>query len=101
MREIMEKLRNKNFSHIGEYEIKYKIDYLKHEKLQMNTGKIMRVGLPKSNVLYYELDNDIWFCIRPSGTEPKIKVYIGVKGDNKKHAEHLMKVLKENILKLI
>ncbi len=98
---IMEELRNKDFNNIGEYEIKYKIDYLKSEKLQVSTGNIEKVDLPESNVLYYELNNDAWFCIRPSGTEPKIKVYIGVKGNNKDQAEYLLKNLKENILDLI
>ena len=51
-------------------------DYIKN----LVTGEESTTGLPKSNVLYYELENDAWCCVRPSGTEPKIKLYMGVKG---------------------
>ena len=47
----------------------------------MKNGKITKTGLPTSNVLYYELENNNWCCVRPSGTEPKIKLYMGVKQD--------------------
>ena len=50
------------------------------------TGETASTGLPKSNVLYFELEDDAWCCIRPSGTEPKIKFYIGVKGRNNEDA---------------
>lgn len=48
----------------------------------MATGEKSETGLPKSNVLYFDLTNDSWCCARPSGTEPKIKFYMGVKGEN-------------------
>ena len=62
------------------------------------TGKETKTGLPNSNVLYYELENDAWCCVRPSGTEPKIKFYIGVKANTEEEAqkdlEELAKVMK-------
>ena len=54
-------------------------------------------GLPASNVLYYELENDAWMCVRPSGTEPKVKFYLGVKGSSAQAAEDLLKTLKESL----
>ena len=48
----------------------------------MTTGEVTATGLPTSNVLYYELSDNAWCCVRPSGTEPKIKYYFGVKGES-------------------
>ncbi|MEN8908208.1 MAG: phospho-sugar mutase [Clostridiales bacterium] len=59
------------------------------------------IDLPKSNVLYYELDNNFWFCIRPSGTEPKIKIYYGITGKTKELAQKNLDDLKTNVLKVI
>ena len=56
-------------------------DYDADTRLDMETGKVTETGLPKSNVLYYELDRDAWCCVRPSGTEPKIKFYMEVQGE--------------------
>ena len=60
----------------------------------MLTGEEKTIGLPKSNVLYYELENNCWCCVRPSGTEPKIKLYIGVKGACDKCASEALEKLK-------
>ena len=63
---------------------KYKVvefrDYKKDIIKNNATGETTKTGLPNSNVLYYGLENDAWCCVRPSGTEPKIKFYMGVKG---------------------
>ena len=59
------------------------------------TGKEENTNLPKSNVLYYELENDAWCCVRPSGTEPKIKYYIGVKGTSMQDAQQKMIEIEE------
>ena len=65
----------------------------------MQTEETTSTNLPKSNVLYYELENDNWCCVRPSGTEPKIKFYMGVKGtsleDSDKKLEELENAMKE------
>ena len=57
-----------------------------------------RLNLPVSNVLYFELENNGWCCVRPSGTEPKIKFYFGVKGNNKEEAEIKLSNVKEDLL---
>ena len=67
----------------------------------METGDIAKTGLPKSNVLYYELENNNWCCIRPSGTEPKIKLYMGIKGNTEKEAEEKLTELKNAMLKIV
>lgn len=77
---IMETLRNNTPSEVGGYKVvsarDYKLDTIK----DMATGEVKPTGLPASNVLYYDLEDGAWICVRPSGTEPKIKFYFGVKG---------------------
>ena len=62
-------------------------DYDKDQVKDMTTGEVRPTGLPKSNVLYFELTNNSWCCARPSGTEPKIKFYMGVKGTSLEDAQ--------------
>jgi len=64
----------------------------------METGEKHSTGLPKSNVLYFDLENDSWCCARPSGTEPKIKFYMGVKGTDLADAEAKVKALTDAVL---
>jgi len=61
----------------------YKADTVK----DLATGEVKPTGLPSSNVLYYELEDNAWLCVRPSGTEPKIKFYFGVKGTSLEDAD--------------
>ena len=90
---IMETLRNNTPTEVGGYKVTsardYKLDTIKN----MATGDVKPTGLPSSNVLYYDLEDGAWICVRPSGTEPKIKFYFGVKGTSLKDAEE-----KENAL---
>ena len=62
-------------------------DYEKDEIRDLVTGAVTDTGLPKSNVLYYELEGDAWLCVRPSGTEPKIKFYYGIVGTSLEDAQ--------------
>ena len=55
-------------------------DYKADTIQDMQTGEVSSTGLPTSNVLYYDLSDDAWLCVRPSGTEPKVKFYYGIKG---------------------
>ena len=77
---IMETLRKEAPAKVGEYDVvsarDYKLDTIK----DMKTGAVTETGLPASNVLYYDLNDGAWVCVRPSGTEPKVKFYLGVKG---------------------
>lgn len=72
-------------------------DYKADIRKDMVTGETASTGLPTSNVLYYELENNAWCCVRPSGTEPKIKFYFGVKGDSLKDAEEKLEKLKKDM----
>ena len=65
----------------------------------MVTGQVAATGLPSSNVLYYELSDNAWCCVRPSGTEPKIKYYFGVKGSSLEDAERRLAALRDDLLK--
>jgi phosphoglucomutase len=80
IRSIMETLRSNPPEQIGGYRVLAIRDYKKDERVDLATGKKSTTGLPESNVLYYELEEDAWVCARPSGTEPKIKFYYGVRG---------------------
>ena len=72
-------------------------DYQCDKIVNLKTGEETATGLPKSNVLYFDLTNDSWCCARPSGTEPKIKFYMGVKGNGLKDAEEKNAKLTEDL----
>lgn len=101
IKEIMQKLKNNPPKNFGKYEIEKIRDYNTGEVLDIKTKKKRTINLPSSNVLYYELNEDSWICIRPSGTEPKIKYYIGVKGnsfeDVNDKLEELTKIIKNQV----
>ena len=92
----MEKLRKNPPEKIGELEIEEIRDYQNHI-IKKADGEILETDLPTSNVLYFDLKEDCWFCIRPSGTEPKIKYYIGVKCDSMEEANKKLEKLKEEV----
>ncbi len=76
-------------------------DYLSGQKYIVLEEKREPLDLPKSDVLYYEMQDGSWFCIRPSGTEPKIKIYFGVSDSSKESADNKLNLLKENVLEII
>ena len=98
---IMDNLRNNPPKNFGDLKVKEFRDYKSGETRDIATGTKGSTGLPSSNVLYFELENDSWCCARPSGTEPKIKFYMGVKGssleDSKAKVEKLTEDLKAYI----
>ena len=67
----------------------------------MKTGEVHPTGLPASNVLYYDLNDGAWLCVRPSGTEPKIKFYYGIKGTSLEDADQKSAALGEEVLAMI
>ncbi len=97
IKEIMEKLRNDPPAVIGGIRVKEIRDYQSSLAKNLETGEEKGITLPKSNVLYFEMENDCWCCARPSGTEPKIKFYIGVKADSLDSADELLKKVKEDL----
>ena len=92
---IMDGLRNDPPKKFGDLNVLKIRDYDKGVITDLKTKETSETGLPKSNVLYFDLDNDSWCCARPSGTEPKIKFYMGVKGDSIEDAAQKNKKLTE------
>jgi phosphoglucomutase len=99
--EIMDKLRKNPPKAFGDLKVLKFRDYQEDVILDMETGAKTTTGLPKSNVLYFELPDNNWCCARPSGTEPKIKFYIGVKGDSIEDAAAKNAKLTEDIKALL
>ena len=95
--EIMDKLRQNPPKAFGERKVLKFRDYQTDRILDMETGAETTTGLPKSNVLYFELPDDEWCCARPSGTEPKIKFYMGVKGSSLENAVERLNQLTEDL----
>ena len=89
MAQIMETLRKSTLSSIAGYEVLESSDYKKSETVNSKTGAVSKIDLPKSNVLAYSLENANGVIIRPSGTEPKIKVYFTARGKTKDEAEKI------------
>ena len=101
IKDMMTKMRETDIESIGKYKVLVFKDVEKDVVKDMKTGEISKTGLPKSNVLYYELEDNNWCCIRPSGTEPKIKLYMGIKGNTEKEAEEKLAELRESMLKVV
>jgi len=95
---IMAGLRANPIEAFGDLKVKEIRDYDADVCTVMATGEKHSTGLPKSNVLYFDLENDSWCCARPSGTEPKIKFYMGVKGTDLADAEAKVKALTDAVL---
>ncbi|NLG04291.1 MAG: phospho-sugar mutase, partial [Clostridia bacterium] len=98
---IMEKLRQNPPTAFGDLAVINFRDYEKDEVINLATNEKTKTGLPTSNVLYFELENDSWCCARPSGTEPKIKFYMGVKGDSLKDSEQKLQKLTDALNQLL
>ena len=94
IKEMMTNMRNKDVTKIGDYKVITFKDINRDYVKNMTTGEETKATLPKSNVLYYELENNAWCCVRPSGTEPKIKLYMGVKGESEDDAIEKLNKLK-------
>lgn len=95
--EIMDKLRKNPPKAFGQWKVLRFRDYQEDRILDMETGSVSPTGLPKSNVLYFELPDNCWCCARPSGTEPKIKFYMGVKGSSLEDAAAKVQELTEEL----
>ena len=101
IQEMMTNMRNKPVEKIGEYKVLTFKDVEKDYVKDMVTGEESKTGLPKSNVLYYALEDNNWCCVRPSGTEPKIKLYMGVKGTSDEDAAKKLEALKEAMVAIV
>lgn len=98
---IMETLRNNTPKEVGGYKVvsarDYKLDTIK----DMASGEVKPTGLPSSNVLYYDLNDGAWICVRPSGTEPKIKFYYGIKGSSMEDADAKSEALGTAVMAMV
>ena len=101
IKSMMTAMREKKIEKIGEYNVLKFRDYDRNIIRDMKTGHEEETGLPKSNVLYYELENNSWCCVRPSGTEPKIKLYMGIKADSMEKADKKLEELKKAMEELV
>ncbi len=97
IKQIMENIRQNPITQLGKYKVLKFRDYKQGTIKDLETGKVENTNLPTSNVLYFDLNNDAWCCVRPSGTEPKIKFYIGIKESNMEDAEKSLKELAEKV----
>ncbi len=101
IQEIMNTLRENAPSEIGAYKVTAVRDYKNETITDTASGAVKPTGLPSSNVLYYEMTDDAWVCVRPSGTEPKVKFYLGVKGNSLSDAEEKSAALSKAVLAMI
>ena len=98
---ILQTLRNNPPAEIGAYKVQKARDYQADTIKDLATGEVTPTGLPKSNVLYYELNDDAWVCVRPSGTEPKVKFYYGIKGTSLEDADSKSEELGKAVLAMV
>ena len=98
IQEMMSRMRGEPKASLGGFEVLAVRDYQADTRKDLKTGEVTSTGLPKSNVLYYELSDNAWCCVRPSGTEPKIKFYFGVKGTSLEDAEEKLEGLKADLV---
>lgn len=101
IQQIMDTLRKNSPAEIGGYTVLKARDYQADTIKDTATGEVTKTGLPSSNVLYYDLSDDAWVCVRPSGTEPKVKFYYGIKGSSLADAEEKSAKLGKEVLAMI
>lgn len=94
---MMEQIRKNPPTNVGDYQVEEFRDYKEGTRKNMADGTKKETGLPKSNVLYFQLEQGAWCCVRPSGTEPKIKFYIGVRGESLEGASTSLQALTEAV----
>ena len=101
IQEILETLRKNPPTEIAGYKVLKARDYKADTIKDMATGEVTGTGLPASNVLYYDLTDDAWLCVRPSGTEPKVKFYYGIKGTSLEDADEKSAQMGKEVLAMI
>lgn len=101
IQEIMDTLRKNPPAEFAGHKVVSARDYKKDTITDLATGEVKPTGLPNSNVLYYDLTDDAWVCVRPSGTEPKVKFYYGVKGTSLEDADEKSAVMGKAVLDMV
>ncbi len=98
---IMDQLKNNTPKKIAGLEVLWARNYDNDTATNMRNGAVLPTELPKSNVVYYEMEGDAWLCVRPSGTEPKIKFYYGIVGSSMEDAEEKAEHFRKELLQMI
>ena len=101
IQEIMNSLRQNPPAEFAGHKVTAVRDYKADTITDVATGAVKPTGLPNSNVLYYELTDDAWVCVRPSGTEPKVKFYYGVKGTSLEDADKKSETMGKAVLDMV
>ena len=101
IQEIMNSLRANPPKEFAGHQVTAVRDYKADTIKDLTTGEVKPTGLPNSNVLYYELTDDAWVCVRPSGTEPKVKFYYGVKGISLEDADEKSEIMGKAVLDMV
>ena len=101
IKEMLDKLRANTPEKFGSFTVLSARDYDNDVIVDMKTGEKRPTGLPKSNVLYYDLNDGAWCCARPSGTEPKVKFYMGVKGTSFEDAQKKLEELSAAVMETV
>lgn len=101
IQQILDTLRNNTPTEFGGYKVLSARDYKLDTVKNIATGEVTTTGLPTSNVLYYDLEDNAWLCVRPSGTEPKVKFYYGVKGTSLEDADAKSEKLGKEVVDMI
>ena len=96
IKSIMDKLRSNPPTELAGLKVLEFRDYKENTVKNLVTGETSETGLPSSNVLYFDLENSSWCCVRPSGTEPKIKFYCGVCTDSAEKSMQQLEALKQH-----
>jgi phosphoglucomutase len=99
--QCIDSLRNSELNTVNDVKVVTKFDYQLSEELTVASGEKKSIDLPKSNVLKFILEDDSWFVVRPSGTEPKMKVYLSIKGNSLKDADEKVEAFKNNVMNII
>ena len=101
IKNTMNCLRNEKYNRFGDFEVLAVRDYLMGERIELANNEKSELFLPKSNVMYYEMKDNSWFCVRPSGTEPKIKLYFGVEEQNMEKSKNKLENFTKNVMNII
>ena len=101
MNAVVDALKGQPVEKFDIYEVACIRDYSRDEKLDLATGEKSPIGSPKCNCVYYELKNGSFVCVRPSGTEPKLKIYYSVKANNRQDAETALGKLQDAVGELL
>ena len=101
IQQMMSDMRNNPKKRLGGFEVLAVRDYKEDTRKDLKTGEVTKTGLPASNVLYYELSDNAWCCVRPSGTEPKVKFYYGVKGTSLADADEKSDAMGKAVLEMV